>query len=109
MRPEQGDVVRSLDPFKLGSERQRPWLIVNNKSHPFDEEQFIAVAVSTTKYDRSLALDPEVWETGGVPQESFVSPWAIHSPRIEDIVAWQGRTTDGFVDRVLDELETYLR
>lgn len=109
MKPERGDVVRSSDPFKLGDDNQRPWLIVNNESHPFDHEQFVAVAVSTKSYDRSLPLGDNVWETGGVPRESFVSPWAVHSPRIEDVVAWQGRVADDFVDRVVDELETFLR
>lgn len=54
MQPERGDVVRSSDPFKLGSDRQRPWLIVNNHSHPFDDEQFLAVAISTKRYDHSI-------------------------------------------------------
>lgn len=67
------------------------------------------MAVSTKEYEPSLALEPDVWEAGGVPRESFVSPWAVHSPRLEDLVAWQGRLTTGFVDRVVDELETYLR
>jgi mRNA-degrading endonuclease toxin of MazEF toxin-antitoxin module len=109
MQPERGDVVRSSDPFKLGKEHQRPWLIVNNSSHPFGDEQFLAVAVSTKEYEDSLALRPRVWEIGGVPRESFASPWAVHSPRIEDLVAWQGRVTDEFVDTVVDEIETYLR
>lgn len=82
MQPDRGDVVRSTDPFKLGGEGQRPWLIVNNDSHPFGDEQYIAVAVSTKEYDDSLALDSEVWEIGGVPRESLVSPWAVHSPRM---------------------------
>lgn len=89
MQPERGDVVRSSDPFKLGGDRQRPWLIVNNDSHPFGDEQFVAVAVSTKAYEGSLAFDDEVWEIGGVPRESFVSPWAVHSPRIE--TWWHGR------------------
>jgi mRNA-degrading endonuclease toxin of MazEF toxin-antitoxin module len=109
MQPERGDVVRSSDPFNVGRERQRPWLIVNNSSHPFDDEQFLAVAVSTREYEDSLALRSEVWDIGGVPRESFVSPWAVHSPRSEDLVAWQGRVTDEFVDTVVDETETYLR
>ena len=109
MQPERGDVVRSSDPFKLGEERQRPWLIVNNSLHPFGDEQFLAVAISTKQYEHSLALRSEVWEVGGVPHESFVSPWAVHSPRIEDLVAWQGRVTDEFVDTVVDEVEAYLR
>ena len=109
MQPERGDVVRSTEPFKLDEERQRPWLMVNNDSHPFGDEQYIAVAVSTREYDDSLALEPEVWEVGGVPRESFVSPWAIHSPRIEDLVAWQGRVTDGFLARTVGKLNGYLR
>ena len=109
MRPERGDVVRSSDPFKLGEDRQRPWLILNDESHPFADQQYVAAAVSTKAYDDSIALEPDVWEVGGVPRESFVSPWAIHSPRIEDIVAWQGRVTDELVDDVVDNLVTYLR
>lgn len=109
MRPERGDVVRSSDPFKLGEDSQRPWLIVNNDSHPFRDEQNLAVAVSTKEYEDSLPLESGVWEIGGVPRESFVSPWAVHSPRIEDVVAWQGRVPESFVERVVDELETYLR
>jgi mRNA-degrading endonuclease toxin of MazEF toxin-antitoxin module len=109
MQVQRGDVCRSSDPFKLGEDRQRPWLIVNNDSHPFADEQFLAVAITTKEYDRSLALQTDVWEVGGVPRESFVSPWAVHSPRIENLVAWQGRVTDDFVQSIIDELETYLR
>lgn len=109
MDPERGDVIRSADPFKLGDDRQRPWLIVNNESHPFGDEQFIAVAVSTREYDDSLSLTRDVWEVGGVPRESFASPWAVHSPRIEDLVAWQGRVSGEFVDRVVGETNEYLR
>ena len=101
MRPERGDVVRSSDPFKSGADTQRPWLIVNNESHPFGEEQFVAVAISTKEYSDSLALEPVVWETGGVPRESFVSPWAIHSPRLEDSVAWQGRVCGEIANKVV--------
>lgn len=108
MQPERGDIVRSSDPFKLGEDQQRPWLILNNDSHPFGEQQYIAVAVSTKEYEDSLALESRVWDVGGVPQASFVSPWAVHSPRIEDIVAWQGRVTDEFVEEVLEALKAYL-
>lgn len=109
MQPERGDVVRSADPFKRGEDRQRPWLIINNESHPFGDQQFIAVAISTKRYNDSITLAADHWEVGGTPQESFVSPWAIHSPRIEDLVAWQGRLTETFVDDVVDAMGTYLR
>ncbi len=108
MQPTRGDVVRSVDPFKLGSDRQRPWLIVSTDSHPFGDEQYIAVAVSTKAYTDSLALTTDVWTVGGVPRDSFVSPWAIHSPRAEDFVAWQGTVTEAFVQRVVRQLTEYL-
>ncbi|MUV89762.1 hypothetical protein GJ629_07520 [Halapricum sp. CBA1109] len=109
MESERGDVVRSVDPFKLGTDRQRPWLVVNNSTHPFAGEQHVAVAISTKEYDDSLPLRDDIWEVGGVPRESFVSPWAVHSPRSEDLIAWQGRVTEQFVDSVVDSIETYLR
>ncbi|WP_394742363.1 hypothetical protein [Natronococcus roseus] len=109
MRPERGDVVRSRDPFKLGSEKQRPWLIVSNRKHPFSEEQYLAVAISTKEYDHSIALRPAVWETGGVPRESFASPWAVHSPRREELVAWQGRLTGSCTERIVDVVQSSLR
>jgi mRNA-degrading endonuclease toxin of MazEF toxin-antitoxin module len=108
MQPERGDVVRSADPFKFGDDRQRPWLIVNNDSHPFDGEQYIAVAISTKEYSDSIPLSADVWEVGGVPRQSFVSPWAVHSPRSEDFVAWQGRVTGSFVEDIVETVETYL-
>ena len=109
MQPTRGDVVRSSDPFKLGEDRQRPWSIVNNSSHPFDDGQFLGVAILTKEYDDSVALSSDAWDVGGVLRESFVSPWAVHSPRIEDLAAWQGRVTDEFTDAVVDEIATYLR
>ena len=109
MEPERGDVVRSADPFKLGIGNQRPWLVVNSDAHPFADEQHIAVAVSTKAYEDSIALDSDVWTVGGVPRESFVSPWAVHSPRSEDLIAWQGRVTDMFVEEVVDSMVAYLR
>lgn len=82
---------------------------MNNDAHPFGDEQYIAVAISTKEYEDSVALASDVWEVGGVPRRSFVSPWAVHSPRREDLVAWQGRVTGAFVDRVVDALGTYLQ
>lgn len=108
MRPERGDVVPSDDPFKLGEDRRRPWLICSNTSHPFDDEQYVAVAVTTREYGDSLALEPDVREVGGVPRDSFVSPRAVHSPRIEDLSpgrgGWPTRSSTGG-----RPLETYLR
>ena len=108
MQPRRGDVVRSADPFKRGTDRQRPWLILSDESHPFDGEQYIAVAVSTKEYDDSIPISGDCWTVGGVPRDSFVAPWAVHSPRREDFVAWQGSLNDTFVQRVVAGVESYL-
>jgi mRNA-degrading endonuclease toxin of MazEF toxin-antitoxin module len=108
MQPERGDVVRSADPFKVGDDRQRPWLIASTDTHPFSGEQYIAVAVSTKEYGDSIPLSVDVWEVGGVPRQSFGFPWAVHSPRREDFVAWQDRVTVPFVDDIVEAVETSL-
>lgn len=108
MQPTRGDVVRSADPFKRGSERQRPWLILNNDTHPFTGEQYIAVAVSTKRYENSIPLRDDHWTVGGVPRDSFVAPWAVHSPRGEDFIAWQGTLTESLIRRVVEQVESYL-
>lgn len=108
MNPVRGDVVRSSDPFKTGTDVQRPWLIVNTQEHPFADEQFIAVAISTSQYDQSIRITEDAWEIGGVPEDSFLSPWSIHSPRIEDLIAWQGRLTEDFLDRTAAEIRRYV-
>lgn len=108
MQATRGDVVRSIDPFKLGTDRQRPWLIVNTDGHPFDGEQYITVAISTKSYADSIPLADRHWLEGGVPIDSFVSPWSVHSPRTEDLVAWQGSLTDSYVDEVVNRVESYL-
>lgn len=109
MQPDRGDVVRSSDPFKLGEDGQRPWLIVNNDLHSFADEQYLAVTMSTTELEESIPPRSDNWRTGGVPRGPFVSPWAVRSPRIEDLVGWQGRLTDDFVEDVVETVTTYLR
>jgi len=115
----RGDVVWSADPFKAGDGRERLWLIVSTDRHPFHPEQYVAVAVTTTPLLVSHPLRDRYWEVGGTPKPSYVSPWAVHSPRREDIVAppshpeigdpWQGRLGGSFVDSVVEELVHYVR
>ena len=87
--------------------RDRPWLVLSTDHHPFFPEQYISVAVSTKSYSDSIALADTEWEVGGVPRESFASPWALHSPRIEDLETWQGRVSESLVDRVVEQVNEY--
>lgn len=65
MQAERGDVVRSLDPFKTGSGRQRPRLVVNTDAHPFGGEQFIGVASTTTGHLSAHPVRDAHWIEGG--------------------------------------------
>ena len=41
MSYDRGDVVWCRDPFKDDSEAGRPWLVLNNDTHPFGDEQYV--------------------------------------------------------------------
>lgn len=102
----RGDIVRSLDPFKLGDDAERYWLIVNDDSHPFGDEQFIAVSLTTTPHEPAVPIADEHWETGGLPEDSYVLPWSLHSPRIEDVTDRVGSLSE--CEDVLETTRGYL-
>jgi hypothetical protein len=116
---QRGDVVWTTDPFKQGVEMERLWLIVSSDAHPFYGEQYIGLGVTTTPRLISHPLRDEYWTAGGTPKPSYVAPWAVHSPRQEDIQPpsnydeidnpWQGTLKQSFVDDVVDELGIYIQ
>jgi len=72
-RYERGAVVVAPDPFGGGD--TRPYLVVSNTTHPLGDEEAVAVVITTTERDRAISLADEYVE-GGLPYESFVSPWS---------------------------------
>ncbi|EMA55340.1 MULTISPECIES: type II toxin-antitoxin system PemK/MazF family toxin [Halococcus] len=107
MSHDRGDVVWSDDPFKDGT-AGRPWLVLNDDTHPFGDEQHMAVALSTSGHDAALPIREDDWVEGGTPKRSYVLPWAIHSPRRADVTHRQGHLADAIVDRTAEELLTYI-
>lgn len=105
----RGDVVRSLDPFKLGDGAERYWLIISDEKHPFADEQYIAVAITTSHHEPGLEIPDEAWTDDPLPSQSYVSPWALHSPRIEDITDRVGGVGSEFCEAVLRASRKYLR
>lgn len=111
---EVGDVVWTVDPFKSGGSVSRLFAVVSTRTHPFEGEQFVGVTVTTT--DHQVAHPPREshWERGGTPEQSYLLPLSIHSPRAPSVQAppnydaitdpWQGRLTDTFVETVVDEI-----
>jgi mRNA-degrading endonuclease toxin of MazEF toxin-antitoxin module len=72
-RYEQGAVVVASDPFGGGD--TRPYLVVSNTTHPFGDEENVAVVITTTEREEAIPLAGEYVE-GELPYESFVSPWS---------------------------------
>ena len=107
MSYQRRDVVWGPDPFKSG-ENPRPWLILNNDTHPFGAEEYITVTLTTTPHDEGIPLDDADWVEGGMPRQSYASPWAVASPKHAAIVRRQGRLNESFVRTVVDALEAYL-
>lgn len=105
----RGDVVRSVDPFKLGDAAERYWLILSDETHPFADEQYIAVAITTSRHDPELPIPETAWTNGELPRTSYVSPWALHSPRVEDITDRIGGLRSEFCQTVLKAARNYLQ
>lgn len=55
MSDERGDVVWSDDPFK-DETTGRPWLVLNDETHPFGGQQYMTVALSTSGHDAALRI-----------------------------------------------------
>ena len=108
MNYRRGDVVWGPDPFKAG-ENPRPWLILNNDDHPFADEEYMVVTLTTMPHDAAVPIEDSDWVEGGRPRQSYASPWAIASPKRAALVQRQGRLTEPFVQTVVGEMASYLQ
>jgi mRNA-degrading endonuclease toxin of MazEF toxin-antitoxin module len=108
MNRQRGAVCWSGDPFKPDPDAGRPWLVVGNDRQPFQDEQSMAVALSTSGHDDALSITEEAWTAGGVPERSHALPWAVHSLRHERIDEQVGALRQSFVDRVVSALYEYV-
>lgn len=103
---EQGTVVVATDPFGRG--RHRPWIVVSNATHPFDEDEYLVVAVTTTARERALALSPEAFAQGGLPRESHALPWAVMTLKHDSITHRTGRVSQAVLARLAEEINRYV-
>lgn len=109
MSYERGDVIWADDPFKDDPDAGRPFLVVSNDRHPFADEQTTVVALRTTPREEAVLLTEEAVTVGGLPEDSYVSPWLPFTREHPQIDRRLARVESGFVDEIIDELLTYLR
>lgn len=68
----------------------------------------MTVTLTTTPHDGTVPIDEGDWIEGGMPRQSYASPWSIASPKHAAIIRRQGRLEESFVRTVVEEMQTYL-
>lgn len=106
----RGHVVLAPDPFKEGDDATRPWVIVNDETHPFDGEQYVVMGLTTrTWYDERIPLGEADYRHRGAPRESSIVPHAVASLDPALMTDYVCRIRDDPLDRAVDVLVEYLR
>jgi len=111
----RGDVVWAPDFFKLsmgtelGSPNPRPWLVISRDSHPFNDEEYVALSLTTTEREIAVEIDESDWLTGGGPKDSYIVPWNPSTLKH----GWVGENRQGRLDEevvvtAVDELNEYI-
>lgn len=87
---------------------ERPWVVINNRRHPFEDEECVVVAVTTTERERAVPLNDGDFSEGGVPRTSYISPWFVTTRKTTSMNERQGLLTDEAFERVHQEMLRYL-
>jgi len=99
---DRGDVVKGPDFF--GSSPFRPWVCVQDDTHPFESQEGIFVAVTTTRRSEAIPLTDDDFVTGGLPRASYVNPWTVTTIKHVDIQQREGVLEDDTVEAIVDDL-----
>jgi len=77
---KRGHTILAPDPFKSAGDATRPWVVINNESHPFDEQQYVVMGLTTqTWYDERIPLKDAIIVIG-LPRAGvrlFHTPWRL--------------------------------
>lgn len=105
----RGHVVLAPDPFKSDDNTTRPWVIVNNETHPFDKQQYVVMGLTTqTWYDEQIPLGADEYRHRTAPKESSIVPHAVASLKPGLMTHYVCRICDAPLDRAVDSLTDYL-
>ena len=105
----QGTVIIARDPYESADSGKRPFVILNNNSHPLHGRQYVAVAMSTQRHDGSVPVPKQRWERGAPERRSFAQPWSVTSILAEDVYDCVGRLHDEALEDVSSAAFGYLQ
>ena len=103
---ERGHVVRGPDLF--GPHRHRPFVRLSDDTHPFEAEEALLAAVTSTPRPRAIRLWDDDFVCGSLPRESYVNPWTIATVKHADLAGVEGRLTSRTTDRIAEATAGYL-
>lgn len=105
----RGHVVLAPDPFAGGDTGTRPWVVVNNETHPFDTEQYVVMGLATrTWYDERIPLASDDFRDRRAPADSSIVPHAVASLQPPWMTDYVCRIRDEPIDRAVDTIVEYL-
>jgi len=103
---DRGAVVKGPDLF--ADHDYRPYVRLSDETHPFDEEEALYVAITTTERPDAIPLTDEDFVTGGLPRVSYANPWTIVSIRHADIDGEEGRLVGTTAEAIATAAAGYL-
>jgi mRNA-degrading endonuclease toxin of MazEF toxin-antitoxin module len=102
----RGAVVKGPD--LLGDHDHRPYVCLSDDSHPFQDEEALYAAVTTTRRAVAIPLGDDEFVSGGLPRESYVNPWTVVVIRHADIEKEEGRLDEVTTEKIAEEGAGYL-
>ena len=103
---DRGAVVKGPDLF--ADYDYRPYVCLSDDTHPFNDEEALYAAVTTTRRAVAIPLTDDDFTTGGLPRESYVNPWTIATIRHADIQHEEGRLVDATIETIAQEAAGYI-
>ena len=102
----RGAVVKGPD--LLGPHEYRPYLCLSTERPPFRDEEAVYVAVTTTRRSAAIPLAATDFTSGGLPRESYVTPWVLVTIKRADVADIEGQLSEDTVDKIAREAATHI-
>lgn len=107
MKVKQGDVI--IGPDFIGGNSRRPFVVVSNEEHPFNDEECLVVLITTTEREEAVPLPEEKFEEGKLPKESYASPWTITTLKTNVIQERVGKLETRTMEEITKQVTEYIQ